>query len=104
MNKEEFLQELDRRLERQEKLNAQLKRQLTTATQLCLHLNRQTNDAMELVATLLEINRGGAMLLNGFSKSLMEKSIHEELDKYEQEQERSSKVNRGVPRRILRKN
>ncbi|MDA2933438.1 hypothetical protein MYX82_03750 [Acidobacteria bacterium AH-259-D05] len=98
------IEELDARLDRLEKITDRLEFLLPTAEKIALHLNAQTDDAMELIATLEEINRGGAMLLNGFSRSLMEKSIHEELDKWEQEQERSSKVNAGVPKKILRKN
>ena len=97
MSKEESLQELDRRLERLEKLSVRRGRQLTTATALCNHLNAQTDHAMAVICELQNLARINAQLLHSNSIAITRRAILDELRKYEREELQRKRFYRGHP-------
>ncbi len=93
-------------LERLDLMVDRFERGLKKVTELAFHLNAQTDDAMGLIAELQELKRAFALLLNRTSRSITEKAIWDQLEKYEEEEKHRKQYRNnppgGVPRRILK--
>ena len=89
---------MDKKLiERFERVADRLELLLPTAQKLALHLNAQTDDSMGLICQLQELKRAFACLLNRTSRAITEKSIWDQLDKYEAELKQSKRFYPGYP-------